>query len=53
MITDCRGTLAEQLDARDDGVVHANRHLGRLLAFVAGNRFGRPAPQSPILTTDK
>ncbi len=24
-----------------------------LLAFVAGNRFGRPAPQSPILTTDK
>ncbi|WP_239517292.1 hypothetical protein, partial [Serratia marcescens] len=24
-----------------------------LLAFVAGNSFGRPAPQSPILTTDK
>lgn len=24
-----------------------------LLAFVAGNRFGRPALQSPILTTDK
>ena len=24
-----------------------------LLAFVAGNRFGRPAPQPPILTTDK
>ena len=24
-----------------------------LLAVVAGNRFGRPAPQSPILTTDK
>ena len=24
-----------------------------LLAFVAGNRFGRPAPQSSILTTDK
>ncbi|KAB7735953.1 sodium/pantothenate symporter [Klebsiella pneumoniae] len=24
-----------------------------LLAFVTGNSFGRPAPQSPILTTDK
>lgn len=24
-----------------------------LLAFVAGNRFGRSAPQAPILTTDK